>query len=489
MAESNGINPLRITTECRVIIDTWPAQQSPSTTSFAEDLTGGLGQLDVSKNVITVNTSKDVNSNGNFNVTLFPKTLYLGIRPGDWLTVYLSVNGAEEAVLWGPITSISRQRTGSGGSNVAERITLTGRDFTHVPKTVETFYDPLVAGYKEQPSFMQQLVQNGGSLAGMRPREMITSLLQSFLAAADGQFLVPTGGGYISSLGVMLDYRSKMQDTDGALVISNFISNHGSVWNACEAYAERLLHFFYLDLIRVGTGTPGVGPNKDWMPAVFFGVLPYDAATYNALPVSTLVSNQDVRSEEISLSGDDVRNWFRVHPDTTDAARDALGIVGGPVVNKRSINKHGIRRLESNLMYPVKVKVDADGVASQQTGSILARTQEVANQIALWYNRNEILLSGSFSCRLMPEIRAGTALAYTDPYSGDEFKFYVESVAHNWTFDPPQSGTTLHCTRGVRTSVQNWSAVEQAQDANLQNVGLASGGPVISIAPTPGNVA
>ena len=179
--------------------------------------------------------------------------------------------------------------------------------------------------------------------------------------------------------------------------------------------------------------------------------LPYDTFTFRLLP-TTVVQETEVFDSNINRSNHEVFNLFRVRMP---------GIVEGLIqeqefgvhLNRRSMEKHGVRLFEGETIFPFTNSTDRGKLIN---GSVQGGLHEPVFQfyiqlLTTWHAFNENFLTGALTLRFRPDIRCGTRLTLVRSHTGhvQVIDFYVQSVQHNFSSKPGGSRTTVQLIRGV----------------------------------------
>jgi hypothetical protein len=206
---------------------------------------------------------------------------------------------------------------------------------------------------------------------------------------------------------------------------------------------------------------PNDGTNTGTVPVIGMVLrqLPYDLYAFHDLPTNNL-DYTEVFNTDIDVSNHEVANFFRIRfPDLPNWQQE---LVYGLTLLMESIAQHGIRRLEAETRYcfaTSKLGVTFDTGGDTDQTSIF---QWYIGLLSTWYAAQDLLLSGTITCRHKPQIRIGTRLIYTAPpriigggpdQAGQSvsrvYSFYVQGVAHSYDVAPGASQTTLTLIRGI----------------------------------------
>lgn len=180
--------------------------------------------------------------------------------------------------------------------------------------------------------------------------------------------------------------------------------------------------------------------------------MPYDSVSFQMLPGVT-VYETEVYDTHITRATHDIRNLFRlripgiVEPTVNTSQGVNQDQVFGLTINRDSIRKHGIKLFEGETIYPY-VSIDT----SNPSARVIAPTFDyVMGLVTTWYAYNELMFSGTLTCRLRPDIRIGMRLQFVRSRHGkyQVFDFYVQAVQHSYSPQPGSSRTTVQLERGI----------------------------------------
>ena len=209
------------------------------------------------------------------------------------------------------------------------------------------------------------------------------------------------------------------------------------------------LHFEF-DVVRNGRVYPSNSDRVNLTQDYFS-----DEATATAgFPVSN--DRPANPSESLTISQDPVRvfreRWGKVLPVGASAADAASPALDPPPEATFPGDEAEFPDLPEVPVAPTEQRTEPDPgesttreyfpgqVDTPDTRRALARWALLNDH---WYQHNLEYLSGSIEMRGAPEIRVGYRLDLPDR----NMSFYVEGVAHNWSYGQPMT-TTLHVTRG-----------------------------------------
>ena len=168
--------------------------------------------------------------------------------------------------------------------------------------------------------------------------------------------------------------------------------------------------------------------------------LPYDTYSFYSLPTN-LVYETETFLNETGYSEHDVVNMFRIKfPGLV--VNQVQDLKFGTVINRSSIEKHGLRRYEGESIYFYTGPLNEFAPTFRYYSSL----------ITTWNAYNERLRSGAITMRFRPDIRVGTRLTYVSTtYNGDVVvsDYYIQRVSHSFSANAGASRTTVDLVRGI----------------------------------------
>jgi len=168
-----------------------------------------------------------------------------------------------------------------------------------------------------------------------------------------------------------------------------------------------------------------------------------------AIRHTAIVPVSDVTATSLARTGDDIRNWFRVHSDHTSVNGDEAVALLMAKYRLPSIIRHGLARMDEISHYVMPDAALAPTAAATSTGvaqSMLTTVQMLEawqEKLYGWYAGSEDWISGTVRTRFRPDIRIGTRLSL-----GGKLLAYIEGVDHFFN-SPGPSYTMIRVSRGV----------------------------------------
>lgn len=430
------------------------------------------------------------------------------ISAGDWVVIWWSVNGIPYHGTMGRVIDIRRSRTSVGGATSVSW-TLSGKDFVDVFDRTQVWFDD----YNDFGSNV------GGKILGSRfnfvPGGSPDAVVENIIDAWLGSFLGGNGligGGWVMPTGWPLrDPRSdlavggKSFDTyfaDGLRMLVQDGKGRGHIVNvgdtAVDANAAvrgeeaissttrtvtlRGEMYDESSLFRPATGTgltqtilawsnpllnelfldvhPGLSAPDEPVPCVFLREKPFittaDRGPWFSLPIHELTP-QDVMASDVGVTDEERINAIYLYAANIGGSAQDQYAVTRPGYSERSLQRYGLRKMEEGTRFAKITGKPWDLEVAEWLGLL-----------ACWYGANHRLLNGSITLRrVFPQIRVGHRIAIGDRSSNLRETFYVEAVAHTWTY--PQGGSTsLQVTRGYAGSDDKIVGVVRAEAEQFQ---------------------
>jgi hypothetical protein len=298
----------------------------------------------------------------------------------------------------------------------------------------------------------------------------------------------------------------------GALLAqATLLHDAANLWSLCEMYSNRVVNEFFIDtrdlvpgydtstkrmahfakkfLARYGDDSTSqiadaqtlsdamslsVAAQSDFEPieaesrgsviALVHRQLPYDTYSFYSLP-TTVIYETEVFSNDTGTGSHDILNMFRMRfPGLVEPIPQDLQF--GVVINRRSIEKHGLRRYEGESVYPWTNVKQATEEGRAIIKSFIPTFEFYRSLVTTWHAYNERLLSGNMTMRFRPDVRVGTRLTFVKSVNGylHVTDYYVQRVQHTYSPNAGQSRTTVDLVRGVQ---RDGLSVEPYQESHL----------------------
>lgn len=231
-----------------------------------------------------------------------------------------------------------------------------------------------------------------------------------------------------------------------------------------EQDAQTLSDAMSLSEVSASDFEPIEAETKGSVIALVHRQLPYDTYSFYALP-TTIVYETEVFQNQTGKSSHDVQNMFRIRfPGMVEGVTQDLQF--GVVLNRKSVEKHGLRRYEGESIYPWTNVKQATAEGRDIIKSYLPTFEFYRSLVTTWFAYNERLVSGSMTLRFRPDIRCGTRLTFVKKVNSylHVTDFYVQRVSHTYSPNAGQSRTSVDLVRGIE---RDGLRVEPHQESHL----------------------
>lgn len=395
-----------------------------------------------SSDIVAASTTKHLAQPvGEWSLTLVPRELdyFKELSPGEWCEIR-GDNGdgnGMRTLMYGPIRDIQRDRSIDARSGAPQTLVqMSGKDFALPFVNTEPLYDARLA---EDPGLSQfslaAAVTGLGNIIG-HPPTIVTSIIDIYLSALEQWHDPRTGSTFGLFEDNFFDYVAADVETLGKATFEP-INLSSSLWQTLQQWANLSVNEMFVDY-RPPIGDPGDLTNV--VPAFVLRQQPLWGTAWDNLPVLT-VTRDEVTSEKLKKSADDVRNWIRA-VDEPRVTGTNIAVYANKIgmLNPESIKKFGFQRHEMTTPF---IFPDEDQERPQSQIDLVAAHSALQ---ALWHHSNELLQSGTFATYFRPEARVGYRLDLEN-VGEPMMQFYIESVTHTFQY-PGVSQTVLGVTRG-----------------------------------------
>jgi hypothetical protein len=411
------------------------------------------------------------------------------IKEGDWWTLDVIKNGQKFQTGFGKIDKISLSIAAGGNGSGVTVVRVSGRDFAFGLESTPVYFNPHDEAIDNAVGVNMLRILD--SVDG-KPDAVIVNLIKGLMGYGrvenpilGGYFRVPTGITSTLSTkwvsGLNTDPTSfpggTVQDNlKGMALLTSLITPTGapSVWSLCDAWRNPCLNELFIDCSATPPKLPGGrsaslimrekpyenivdGLNSPWFKLRNWNV---DARTLTMLAIEKGAN----RVNHLLLLGDLEPEW----------GRDAYAVYK-PIYNSKSIEQHGLCRLEENTRYFDDPTSGAVGHPTIGTGW--------AWLIACWNALNHEYWAGRMDIgEMRPEIKIGERVTLLNGppanYGGlprdlgveaAGLSFYVEAVQHTYEEgEKPIARTSLTITRGYQdvnrlpdmaAELMNWDGI------------------------------
>ena len=407
--------------------------------------------------LIAATTEKSLGApSGTWSLTMKPsrvtKQLFDQILDDDWVDIVFKQHNRQWHVMRGLVDNTRRGKTVAGTGATSEVFTIMGRDFGKIFEVTPIWFSVLV----------DDAITGGVSLkvfGGMpnvfgAPDDTVWGFLIGFLNELSGAgratWLMPSGMPGIAedqrfAGNVFFDNSWFETDPERIAINANYMMPQGTLWQLAQQWSDPEFSELFVDTMPLRLyedPLQEIAPDQSTM-VVMFRDRPFpttelgDGSPYFDLPVYT-IPRQALVSHDVGRAGMERFNAFFVAPQIAQEVMQAGGIdLFLPEWDADDILRHGLRRFDVNSLYAA---ADADYLT-------LSRAQRA--KMRDWHCLNPYFLSGSLDLGVgMPWVRIGTRARIPGIESEDQDEtYYVESVAHNWTFGVG-TRSSLGVTRG-----------------------------------------
>jgi hypothetical protein len=383
--------------------------------------------------------------------------MHPSLYPGDWCLLETDNNDGQgwRKLLYGPISTIRRSRQVTPQGATKALLQIRGTDFGKMLLSTQLIYDEKLAA---DPAFsglgFAKVVMAGLTNASGSPGKIVKAIMRAFGDSRIEQCYDPAARRPFTA-GLNLDYVNEQLEGSTIYQASQLT---GSLWQLLQQWSNPCLNELFVDY-RAPFAKQEDFANVS--PALVLREHPFSGDNWKNL-TTVEVDRDEVISDDLGISDDDVRNWLRATDEPS-----LTGIAGGMVVylqnvgilNPDSIKKFGFRRWEPPTNYVLNLqkdgKVQPIHVLELHTG-----------KFALWHHSNEYLMNGTITMYHRPDIRVGYKLALLDREISERLEFYVEAVEHSLSY-PGICTTTVTVTRGRDTRSLRFDQVLSAMQAGL----------------------
>lgn len=289
-------------------------------------------------------------------------------------------------------------------------------------------------------------------LDGVTYSEMITVLIENFR-----DYLTNLGGkNFLTYLEQYLDVETGLKSTRSALLPRTFDFYTGTeqtltFWQVAEQLVEKPFNEFWIDNGPRKVCIDGKLIELSAKSCLVFRETPFDG-TVGGTSEQVFRDIKDIYIDkdhllrfDLARSMDEVYTVYNVKEAAYQLNDIARIFTGQWKIDYGRIGKYLFKPLITELFY-VRTE-DEDGKSLIPEGEMLTVGQNAADTLKAWFENNDEYLSGSLSM-MVPSDGA------LDPKIGDKISvygiegfFYVEGIAHTWTYQGPLK-SDLTVTRG-----------------------------------------
>jgi hypothetical protein len=443
--------------------------------------------------------------------------VYREIDVDDWCVWWWEINGHRYHGAFGPIGMVQEGDSSSGGATVVEH-TISGSDFGRLIDRTKVWFD----------DFSEYENNVGGKAIGSRmdftptgsPDQVIEAVLDAFLGQdgiIGGAWRMPRGMGWIGdffSLGLRIVAQSTLRKAQPRVIgqdaITSTLANGTKVKYGRDqilrgevagpelvffqpqpgtmltphlnGFSNDLLNELYFDsLTEKETADSAAAAPENPVPAVFARERPFintfDGAKspWFSLPTISMRREDGVLVRARSRSADERVNCILLYASNLGFTQMDQYALNPPAYIREEVARYGFCVFERQTSFA--------GVGETSLG--IPWGEELTKWVKLlasWYGLNHRWRSGNVTIAgIVPDARVGRRLLIDDESPETREQFYVENVAHQWTFGSHGS-TSLGVTRGFRgtdqdlvSEVAERAAMFQRGDRGGAKVGIKPG--------------
>jgi len=428
--------------------------------------------------VIECNLSKNIsNFRGTFDLLFKPtKNWKKKIRPGDWLVIYLGIDGEETPRMLGNVDRVSRIVNVNEKGIKTILYKISGSNFGKVFDKYNVFWNPYLKNAQ-----IEKVIINSDSIQFIgSPDEVVKDLINIFLgygrkrsgnqeykelnqwfipnelAELFPAFAAPTtfsdknpylGSRFFDILNI------DIRKVEGKKYWNNIGSMQGTLAELIKRSSNDMINEVFLELEYDKT-------EKKYRPTIKMRMIPFAKESYN-FGASIIYSEATVFMEldEIKVPITQVLNEDLGENDHT---RFNLFFLGSqvPFTTGKAIMAPTSEGVNPKYPRPLKDSMKRNGLiakwettdfnylTSNPVGDNLSLLKDWNNLLFHWYKEDFKYETGSMTVVGNPDIKLGKRLVIEDTVLGDGNRhYYIEGYTDNWSF-PNRWVTSLQLTRG-----------------------------------------
>lgn len=466
----------------------WKADRSTRFEVRSRNFRGEV--FDISAGLISVSVSKAIGSVGSFALTYHPVTYEVGgkkkylteiLLPNDYVEIWVrhpAPTRSSVPVMVGLVDTIVRTRRVDTSGKAVTTLTVSGRSWEKV-LLYPLYLPPALAGLAGDPektpvaSFLQQLSDRPimGKVEVL-VREIIDILFgKPVLVDSNGEPVIPfsykLGDGWVCQIPkpeVRVPKSPTLAPVGAGFIgtpqIMGLDSNTTILQMLEAVVSNKAFNDIYFDVVRKG---------DEALPVIYLRRRPVDS--YELLDnEGVLVSGDEIMSETISISDDELFNVFNLIPRAvfTTVKQDYLMAYLTPntlddVVNVNGIRKHGIRLLEQETTLVPEELFEATQTEEDYAKSVeafRAGWDSLVSWLERWkWQYGMMYFHGNMTLPFTPELSIGKTLGITRtvPHRGFSLEessgevYNIEAMTINWSLGRNITAS-LDLTRGLFAS-------------------------------------
>lgn len=473
-------SPATTTSYCRVVFWHYVKQNfgiaSNVRGSFSQSLVNKVERETIENEVISVKINKENDRpSGTFDITLMPSRNWKRfISPGDWLVIYLfnrmttteseDLDTTENAVLFGNVDRVSRSlQRNENDDKVQLRYQISGRNFGKVFEETDIYFDP----YSIQQTVADVMLQQAGLSIQGSPDEQFEDILDVFLGKGittkNGrttqlkQWRVPSDVSSLfkangTNFNDLLDRRIEKGLPGFKFRTMLNTGDNGNLYQMLMRTSNDLVNDVHIEEVRTGDGkvTPTVILEPRPFNTIYFesqfgrqqaGLISRLKNKWRTMQQLAEENFVEISAKEIVYEnlGKDDHSRMNMFYLTSDAKFDHLKNIrvnankgkgiGNPFVNRESIQRYGLRRLEAQMDFFLSNK------NVKETQSDFELFQAFLTQVYDMNYANHLYDAGTIECTGVLEAELGKALVIKSEIEGQPDRiYYIEGYEHTWQF-------------------------------------------------------
>lgn len=292
------------------------------------------------------------------------------------------------------------------------------------------------------------------SIDGVTYAEMITVLIDGFV-----DYLKTIGSqGFLTYIHEYLDTSSGLTDSSIPAIPRTFELFTGTeqtltFWQVAEQLAQKPFNEFWIDNGPRKVRIDGSDISLPEKACLVFRETPFngtrsngtDGNAFDSLPVVEVDMDHLVQFD-LAKSMDEVYTFYSVKQPAFELSDLARLLMGQAEVDEDRVGKYLFRPLITELFYTRIEDLDGDNRKISQ-GKAETAGKEAAITLKNWFRDNDTFLSGVITHMVPTDNDSDPKIGNKLAVHGIDGFFYVEGIAHTWTYQGPLK-SNLTVTRG-----------------------------------------
>jgi len=444
--------------------------------------------------IIECNLSKNIaNFRGTFDLIFKPtKNWKKAIRPGDWVVIYLGIDGNEVPRMLGNVDRVSRVVSVNDKGIKTILYKISGSNFGKVLDKYNVFWNPYILDVKAE----QLLIHRESVRFIGRPDEVVKDWIDVFLGYGRkrkdnetyeelNQWFIPNELTEIfsaekgsSSLGAKFYdiLNLDLARTEGKRSWSNIGSMEGTLSDLIRRSSNSMINEIFLEIEK--------NPNdpNSFSPTMKMRMIPFAQKNYDfGTNIDETHATRFLEIDGVKITTSDI---LAEDLGESDHTKFNLFFLGSqlPNISGRALVAGSSDGAEPRYPRPVKGSIRRNGlVVKWQTTeyTLLSDTgkdddfkllKDWNNLLFHWYNKDFKYETGSMVIVGNPEIKLGKRLEIEDNALGENRNYYIEGYTDTWAY-PNRWMTTLQLTRGQDTDE---NPIFESQAKHTDEIGITS---------------